>query len=69
MGIGTTSYSREDDREGFLESLRDDGFKLVRKNGEEVFLKAVQAQFSYSIAGSEVLFIEIDGSLDEESLR
>lgn len=69
LAIGTASYSRGDDGNKFLASLQENGFKIRKKNGEEIFLKAIGAQFLYSIADAESLMIEIDGGLDEESLR
>jgi len=67
--VGATNYTREEDREAFLESLERDGFKLRRENGDEVTLKALETDISYSIGDVEILMIEIDSSLDESTLR
>ena len=67
--VGSSNFTREEEREAFLESLERDGFKLRRENGKEVTLKALVTDLSYSIGGAEVLMIEIDSSLDESTLR
>ena len=68
IAVGTSNFVRSEDKQAFLSSLREDGFTLRRGNGEEVFLKAVNAELSCSIGGTEVLIIQVDGSLDETAL-
>ena len=69
LAIGTSSFSRGENKDDFLASLQQTGFKLRKENGEEVFLKALGAELTYSIGDAEVLIIEIDSELDEQSLK
>ena len=67
--VGSTApFEREEKREKFLARLENEGFKLRRKNGEEIFLKPILADINMSISGQECLLIEIDNSLDEKAL-
>lgn len=68
IAVLSSHFTRGEDKGAFLAGLREDGFTLRRSNGEEVPLKAVNAELSYSIGGAEVLIIQIDGSLDEKTL-
>lgn len=67
--VGTSAFTREQDQETFLENLRQEGFKLRRKSGDEVTLKALSSEITYSIGGAEMLIVEIDSNLDESSLK
>ena len=67
--VGASAFTREEEQEAFLNGLKQDGFKLRRADGEEITLKALGSELTYSMGGAEMLVVEIDGNLDESTLK